>query len=56
MCSREPLPNAWVDPWSCTLVDKTLDVFLGPQMCSNFWGNLVFDQVDLGVITICVDL
>jgi hypothetical protein len=47
MCSREPLLNAWVDPWSCTLLDKTLDVF---------WGNLVFDQVDLGVIPRCVDV
>jgi hypothetical protein len=26
MCSRVPMPKAWVDPWSCTLVDKTLDV------------------------------
>jgi hypothetical protein len=47
MCSREPLPNAWVDPWSCTLVDKTLDVF---------WSNLVFDQVDLGEIPRSVDV
>jgi hypothetical protein len=39
------MPKAWVDPWSCTLVDKTPDMF---------WGNLVFDQVDLGVIPICV--
>jgi hypothetical protein len=29
MCSREPLLNAWVDPWSLTLVDKTLGLFLG---------------------------
>jgi hypothetical protein len=21
------MPKAWVDPWSCTLVDKTPDVF-----------------------------
>jgi hypothetical protein len=45
MCSRVPMPKAWVDPWSCTLVGKTPDVF---------WGNLVFDQVDLGVIPRCV--
>jgi hypothetical protein len=45
MCSRVPMPKAWVDPWSCTLVDKISDVF---------WGNLVFDQVDLGVIPRCV--
>jgi hypothetical protein len=47
MCSREPLPNAWVDPWSCTLVDKTLYVL---------WGNMVFDHVDLGEIPKCVDV
>jgi hypothetical protein len=45
MCSRVPMSKAWVDPWFCTLVDKTLDVF---------WGNLVFDQVDLGVMSRCV--
>ena len=47
MCSREPLLDAWVDLWSFTLVDKTLDVFSG---------NLVPDQVDLGVIPRCVDV
>jgi hypothetical protein len=36
MCSREPLLNAWVDPWSLTLVDKTPGLFLG---------LLDFDQV-----------
>jgi hypothetical protein len=45
MCSRVPMPKAWVDPWSCTLADKTPDVL---------WGNLVFNQVDLGVIPRCV--
>jgi hypothetical protein len=29
------MPGAWVDPWSCTLVDKT------PKM---LWGHLVFGQ------------
>jgi hypothetical protein len=32
--------GAWVDPWSCTLVDKTPDMF---------WGNLVLDQAVVGV-------
>jgi hypothetical protein len=45
MCSKVPMPKARVDPWSCTLVDKTSDMLLG---------NLVFDQVDLGVIPRCV--
>jgi hypothetical protein len=22
--SRVPMPEAWVDPWSCTMVEKTL--------------------------------
>jgi hypothetical protein len=26
MCSRESLLGAWIDPWLCTLVDKTLVV------------------------------
>jgi hypothetical protein len=43
MCSRVPMSKVWVDLWSCTLVDKTPDVF---------WGNLVFDQVDL-VLLVC---
>jgi hypothetical protein len=34
------MPGAWVDPWSCTLVDKT------PEM---FWGHLVFDQAFVGI-------
>jgi hypothetical protein len=34
------MPGAWVDPWFCTLVDKT------PEM---FWGHLVFDQVFVGI-------
>jgi hypothetical protein len=34
--SKVPMPGAWVDPWSWTLVDKT------PEM---FWGNLILDQV-----------
>jgi hypothetical protein len=29
LCSRESLLNAWVDPWSLTLVDKTPGLFLG---------------------------
>jgi hypothetical protein len=33
MCSRESLFNAWVDPSSCNLVDKTLDVLYSPHMC-----------------------
>jgi hypothetical protein len=45
MCYRVTMSKAWVDPWSCTLVDKTPDVL---------WGNLVFGQVDLGVIPRCV--
>jgi hypothetical protein len=35
------MSKAWVDPWSCTLVDKTPDML---------WGNLVLDQGVLGVI------
>jgi hypothetical protein len=41
MCSRDPgcVPgnpclNAWVDPWSCTLVDTDPRCVLVPQMCS----------------------
>jgi hypothetical protein len=34
------MSKTWVDPWSCTLVDKTPDMF---------WGNLILDQVVVGV-------
>jgi hypothetical protein len=34
MCSRESFIGAWIDPWLCTSVDKTLVVIWGPQTCS----------------------
>jgi hypothetical protein len=37
------MPGAWVDPWSCTLVDKTLE---------KFWGNLILDQVSCWCMTL----
>jgi hypothetical protein len=39
MCSMESLLGAWIDPWLCTLVAKTLVVILGPP--DVFWGILV---------------
>jgi hypothetical protein len=61
MCSRtpgcvlgNPYLNAWVDPWSCTMVDERPRCVLGPP--DVFWDIMVWDQVVLGCVPRCDDV